>query len=835
MGEAGALFPQLTIEVVGDAVFFTVPGYGTKIGSRDEPRWPARLLESATTLRGTKLRGMDTSVDGTLPVNDRQRWALGYVALNGTKRRIIDNVVLTQAYMSRPGFIPGSSTPDEHLNSILMTTPLLRRLDKNRIETIADTVIIADHDALRDWVAAYELPSRRRSAPPTTATSPKLQLPAYFVKRQRLQTALENCIETRSIALISMHGLGGVGKTTLAKHYALSREACEGGYLWVDVREPPGTALGVLESIVRQLGQPNLTLSDVDHGLHIVEKHLSDYTRHNGRVLIILDNADHPEPDFVRVANWLPQTPKVDVLITTRSRELARKTKAEAIEVGDFEPEEALNTLRQCIAVDRLDTQLADATTLLRSVAFHPLMTELLAGYLRARPGEQLKDVYPVFQTIMKSREDTINAVFDLTVSALTPEERIVLTMAAASSAAGVDESVASAALKRSPAVIRAALERLHDVHLLKRDGSRYSLHPLTREHVRRQRSFRQAARKHADAVLLLLGRDRIDAARFAQFEFEANAAVDTMRELNETNRLVALCRRCEWGWRHRGPLTWADRVLHDVLAQVSGKENAAVADLLYAHGMLVKYLGRSQDSFEIISRQERLDRKLGRKIRRAWALEEFAKQFCKQERYEDAKRVLLESLTIHVKAGAPPRDIAITECQVGDVCRLLRDYKLAHKYINNSLRVHRDDGDRTKIALTLSSLGMLYYDQGDHVQARIAFDEALDIGRHEKLNVFVSRFLPLCGMVRVDLEDFLGAEVYLTEGLSLARDMGSAEYEALALTHLGRLRVATAQVRKATEEFEVALEIYQRIASEVDVQKVRSLLAETSGALAAS
>ncbi|MBF2089308.1 MAG: tetratricopeptide repeat protein, partial [Synechococcales cyanobacterium K32_A2020_035] len=203
---------------------------------------------------------------------------------------------------------------------------------------------------------------------------------AKFVGREKNLAQVHAKLQAAStVAITSVSGMGGVGKTELALQYAyhhLQTDAYPGGLCWIDVRAQ-GVGLGLLEFARTQLGLPE----PPDSLENLLEKVQWVCRRWQGEaMLVVLDDVT----DYEVVEPYLNLLdPRFRVLMTTR---LKLRAKAEQLELEVLTEAASLELLR--VLVDdphRIDSQLTDAQRLCEWLGYLPLGLELVGRYLARR------------------------------------------------------------------------------------------------------------------------------------------------------------------------------------------------------------------------------------------------------------------------------------------------------------------------------------------------------------------------------------------------------------------------------------------------------------------
>ncbi|NJL22757.1 MAG: transcriptional regulator [Leptolyngbyaceae cyanobacterium SM1_3_5] len=201
----------------------------------------------------------------------------------------------------------------------------------------------------------------------------------FVGREEKLAEVHEKLQAAPTVAVTSVSGMGGVGKTELALQYAyqhLQANTYPGGLCWINVRAQD-VGLGLLEFARAQLGLPE----PPDDLETLLEKVQWVCRRWQGEpILVVLDDVT----DYETVKPYLNLLDfRFRVLMTTRLKLLAS---GQRLELEVLTEAAALELLR--VLVDdphRIDSQLADAQRLCEWLGYLPLGLELVGRYLARR------------------------------------------------------------------------------------------------------------------------------------------------------------------------------------------------------------------------------------------------------------------------------------------------------------------------------------------------------------------------------------------------------------------------------------------------------------------
>uniref|UniRef100_A0A2N9I9N4 TIR domain-containing protein n=1 Tax=Fagus sylvatica TaxID=28930 RepID=A0A2N9I9N4_FAGSY len=128
--------------------------------------------------------------------------------------------------------------------------------------------------------------------------------------------------ESNDVQMVGIHGLGGIGKTTIAKAvYNRNVDRFEGSCFLEDVRENSRTKKGIIrlqEKLLSEiLWDKHLKVDSVSKGINVIKERL-----HNKRFLLILDDVDQSKQieNLLGKCDWFASGSRV--IITTRDEHL---------------------------------------------------------------------------------------------------------------------------------------------------------------------------------------------------------------------------------------------------------------------------------------------------------------------------------------------------------------------------------------------------------------------------------------------------------------------------------------------------------------------------------
>ncbi|MFF4625808.1 tetratricopeptide repeat protein [Nonomuraea jabiensis] len=175
------------------------------------------------------------------------------------------------------------------------------------------------------------------------------------------------------IVVHALHGLGGIGKSTLAAHYAASRIGECNPIWWITADSPAAIEAGLAD-----LGlalQPEL--ARVMPAEALIERAVQWLGCHDGW-LLVLDNVTHPS----HIAPLCARLSSGHILITSRLATGWHAVTPNVLRLGVLTHNEAIELLTQIVTLGNPSADLNGAGELCERLGYLPLAIEQAAGYI---------------------------------------------------------------------------------------------------------------------------------------------------------------------------------------------------------------------------------------------------------------------------------------------------------------------------------------------------------------------------------------------------------------------------------------------------------------------
>ncbi|MFD1547262.1 AfsR/SARP family transcriptional regulator [Nonomuraea guangzhouensis] len=591
---------------------------------------------------------------------------------------------------------------------------------------------------------------------------------------------------SRSPLITVISGTAGVGKTTLAVHWA-HRVAGRfpDGQLYVNLRgyDPSGEAVRPAAAIREFLGALEVPPHRVPDGLD-AQAGLYRSLLAGRRMLVLLDNAR----DADQVAPLLPGAPGCLVVVTSRDHltRLVMTYGAHPLPIGLLPPDEAKRLLAARLGQDRMAAQPAAVEEIVHRCAGLPLALAIVAARAAIHPTHPLGTLAAELRDALGALDRAVNvrAIFSWSYESLGNEAAARLFRLVAGLHPGPDSTVTAAASLAGVPVpqVRAPLAELTRANLLTEHApGRYSCHDLLRAYAselcQARDPDRDAARRRivdhyvhtAYAAQRLLGGDME-----GDVETVASAAPGPgvcVTDLAGRDATMA------WFAAERPALLAALELAADL-----GLDRQvcylARALFVFLHGQ-----GFWHDRAETQQAAVAAARRLDDPVEESRAYRNLAFALADLGRFDDAHRNLDAALE---RAHDDPAGQAWTHYHRDIVYALQGREADALDAARRAHDLFDQLGDQVGRAIALTDLGFHHGRLGNHAQALELCEQALIL--HQKLGnrPHEAHTWSCLADTRLQLGDPAGAVPCYRRALDLFREFGDPYAEASTLAHLG-------------------------------------------------
>ncbi|WP_155368312.1 AfsR/SARP family transcriptional regulator [Catellatospora vulcania] len=652
--------------------------------------------------------------------------------------------------------------------------------------------------------------------PPGPVEAPPRQLPLAlpgFVGRDGELARLNAALDTSDtgpagVDITTVSGMAGVGKTTLALHWAhRAVDRFPDGQLYANLRgyddadtvSPADALVAFLEALGVPIGRIP-TSTDARTGLY---RSLLAARR----MLIVLDNAR----DADQVRPLLPGAGRCVVVVTSRDQ-LAGLVAAEGARPLTLEvltAAESMNLLRSRLGAGRIAAEPAATAEMIEATGRLPLALSMVAARVAAKPTFPLEAVAaqlrPAEGRLEALADGDVRRVFSWSHRALSEDAAHLLRLLGLHPGPDLTGDAAATLLGRPRAAVAPLLHELTRLHLLtEHRPGRYSLHDLLRSYAA---ELAQAS-EHADsrhAALTRLYDHYLHSSYPAALLLQPTwTPVDPVPPL-PANLHVPIPDRA-------GAVAWFNAE-HPVLLRVL-RQAAETGFERYACQLawtLAAYLaprGLFQDQLTAQQAALAAAERIGDLQAQALANRMLARALMRLGDHDAAEHRVRRALALYEQLGDLD-SLALTLRHYTEHCTARGRLEEALAHSIEALRVSRLIGNSYAEARALNTKGYLHALNGDYRQAVADCTEALDQQQRMADRVGQAATLDSLGFAHHRLGDLAQAVVCYEQSIERFRESANRYHEAETLTRLGEAREQLADLPAAAEAWRRAVRIY--------------------------
>ncbi|GIJ57401.1 AfsR/SARP family transcriptional regulator [Virgisporangium aurantiacum] len=694
----------------------------------------------------------------------------------------------------------------------------------------------ADLRALHRAMLAGEVAGPPVPAAPAPRWVAPRQLPADirgFVGREAALDAMDAPVgDTTVPAVTVIGGPAGVGKTTLAVHWAHRvADLFPDGHLYANLRgfDPGGTPRSASEVLRGFLGAmrvpPHEIPSDPDAQAGLYRSLLS-----GRRMLVVLDNARDAE----QVRPLLPGSAGNMVVVTSRDRltSLIALDGAHPVTLDVLSVADATHLLNGRIGARRVDADPAATAEVIGRCAALPLALTVVAARAALQPESSLGMLaaqirgaqadLSVFQDPDPAAD--LRAVFSWSFQTISPAAARLFRLLGLHPGPDIGER-AAASLSGVPLVeVRPLLAELATANVIAESSARrYSFHDLLRAFAIEQAGRHETEPQRRDAMGRLV-------------DHYVHSGYTAARLLNAQRDPITVA-------PHRPGVTpepvdddhraseWFVAEHAVLLAMIP----AAAAQGFDVHAWQLAWvfadaLDRRGFWHEIIDTQlvaiaaaDRLaDRRAGAQSRR-----NLSRGYGLLSRYDEALAMLNEALDLYSERG---NDIGRANTHRAISWILGRQDRVDEAIVHatHAMRLFRAGGDRAGQGRALNSLGWMHSRLGRHRQAVVYCEESLRLQADGGGAYSVAVTWDTLGFARYHLGQYDEAITCLQRAVDLLGEVGARYSQANALAHLGDAHIAAGDAAVGRRTLQRAVDILREI-GHADADRVQDQLAGLS------
>ncbi|MFN0277683.1 MAG: protein kinase domain-containing protein [Pyrinomonadaceae bacterium] len=641
-------------------------------------------------------------------------------------------------------------------------------------------------------------------------TNSLTRLAAPIIGREWEIAEIQELLRRPDVRLVTMTGIGGTGKTTLAFAAVgeLSPEFADGVF-FIEL-----AGVNNLDLVASTIAQPlDVNESGSKPMIDILCDFLSDK-----QILLVLDNFEQITDAAPQVGQMLASSPGLKILVTSRiSLHLSAEHEFVVTpllvpspslqipldELSNFEAvklfveraqrsknsfaltsENAESVVKICARLDGLPLAIELAAARVKTLTPQAILTKLenrlklLTGGARDLP----------------ERQQTVRGSIEWSDELLTEEQRLFFHDLAVFAGGFTCEAAEAVVNKQTDFDVLDGITSLVDKSLLvaneQSDGnSRFRMlavvHEYALEFFEQSSEFQIVRRNHAAHFLAL--------AEEAEPHLSGAKSAKWLHLLEDEHDNV------------RAALEWS--LTHDT------EIAACLAAALRYFWSRQNHLIEARKWFELALEKGGTDIPVPVRFKLLNGNGMFARQ---QGDYEKARKMYEMGFEEGRAADDGPQ-IANSSRGLGMVAVKQKDFDTARKYLEESLAISRTLEDNFNIALTLSMLGDLARSEGDSAAARAHFEAALVITRQLDDKWFLTSNLNNLGFVAYDLGDYESSLAYFAEALAMVREFGNKIITSYTIDGFSALAIVNGDVKRAAHLAGAAENLRASMGSEIE------------------
>lgn len=721
---------------------------------------------------------------------------------------------------------------------------LLDYLDKKRKQKTSTSSSVSN---------ASEISVAQNDAKVIRKSKNSLSIPITpLIDRNNEVSAIKKLLRNGEVHLLTIVGLGGVGKTRLAMKVAYDLvEDFVDGVFFVSLAETNDHNL-----IIPLIAQA-LKIQEI--GVETSTQQIVEYLE-NKRVLLVVDNFEQVLAAAPQLSKLLTQCPLLTILLTSR---VSLRINGEnefpvlPLELPDGQIERSIQKLYEypsiALFLERARAVKPDLSitnekmqviaAICTRLEGLPLAIELAAARIKSLPlpyiFEQLENRFSFLVGGSKDlprRQQTLYSTLAWSYDLLTQWEQVLFVrLCVFVGGFSLDAAEAIVGQGRGESQIIDGIASLIDNSFLlcSETGNgnlRYYLLETIREFglgVAANREFVQPgqsnsrkyveidliSQRHADYFLdlveqaekLLPGNAQLFWLNCLDQDYNnIRRALQWLIEHNEEEKSLRLVGALGLYWEIRGFYPEGQIWLEKVLTSSNRDFNEIrIKVLRVAAGILPFLSGQIVQGEELYEQSLALSRELGDKLEIALTLNYLGNLHARLGNYQEAEAMSDESLSLCSEIDYIP-GIAWAKLNLGHTANYRGNKALASTFLNDSLYLFRSNGDQRGIASALDGLAIVAKYDGDFEEARLLWQESLTI--YEQLGYRLRMAVILASLSEVELyqNKYQEAKIKADTANKLFEDISD-------LRGIGRTCLILGQIALSENEYESALELFDK------------------------
>jgi DNA-binding SARP family transcriptional activator/tetratricopeptide (TPR) repeat protein len=658
---------------------------------------------------------------------------------------------------------------------------------------------------------------------PSSVTPAQLpaDLPTFAGRRsdlKRIDATLPTTeAKPATVVVTVITGMAGVGKTTLAVHWAHQvAHRFPDGVIHLDLH-----GFGPADAVV----QPGEAVNTVLAAFGVRHEHIPANSAAQAalyrsvladrRVLLLIDNAR----DADQVRPLLPGAPGCLVIVTSRDQltGLIARDGARPVHLDALPEDEAREFLVGRVGEDRLAAEPDAVDEILDRCAGLPLALAIVATRAMTRPTFAIADLAAELRAARGgldafSDNDSamdVRAVFSWSCRGLSPEAGRMFRLLAAQPGPDFTISAAASILALSPARVRTLAAELTQADMIaERSPGRYSYHDLLGAYAA-ELAGRIDTESERRAALHRLLDHYLHSAHAASTLLYANAdplSLPPAAAHVVVERFTDTAEALHW-------LTREHLALRAAMTRAGGSAQFDTHTCALAQTLseFLQRQGRWDDQLTAQSLAVDAARRMGDAAALGRAHRSLAVTYSRTGRHDNAHHHFRLALDLFDRLGDHAGQARVHRAMAASWGSQGR-YDLALRHSRQAHGLYLPSDDVPGQAAALNDIGWCQTQLGDHRGALDSCRHALDLFRELGNKDGEASAWDSLGYVHHQLEDLDQAAQCFQHAIDLFRGLGDLHSEATVLVHLGDTQQAAGNARAAWRSWHSAIGIYERL-----------------------
>jgi predicted ATPase/DNA-binding CsgD family transcriptional regulator len=647
----------------------------------------------------------------------------------------------------------------------------------------------------------------------TFIISSNLPIPVTpFVGREHEIAEIASLLQQPTCRLLTLVGLGGIGKTRLALEVVTSSTAdFADGICYISFEGLNWTAdyCSILAAALKLPSYPRL------NGLDQVHTYLRDK-----RILLFLDNVETLENNTSWISQLLKNLPSLKILATSREALKLQEEwlypvwgltfPAELPQFASLVSYDAVSLFVGCAGrADKdflLEQEAANVIRICQIVGGLPLAIELAATWLKVLPcveiakelseGTEFLNYPSVMPRNLPERHRSMNTIIDRTWDQLTPDEQTCLTKLTIFGGEFTREAAEAVADADLPTIAS-----LVD-HVMLRKAARFSLHELIRHYASQHLTNEMRLTigdKHSLYYLTLLATHGSDLKTSAQV-----AAMDILE--TEFSNICA---------------AW----LHAVIHQHTELLYAAVEGLT----LFCMIRGRANIGENLLKQAQEVmlwDTLAQRKLFAYWI---FIQEWHELYRERLSLQKQIEQLLALSQRTGEPTEIAFAMKTYGHFVLHQQDYLTARRYFEESLKLYTEVDDIYAMGQVNRLIGHCFLFVGQAETALPWYVRSRNLAQETGDRLTQAAALMGMGNVASECNRHTDASTYYEQAYQIQRELCNWNRLAFSAYNLAQFAIQAGDFSKAIAFAQEAHDIARRTGHSAHEARIERLLARIS------